>query len=161
VKLLLILNILERGLDMFQDILALLVRIDAALTVIAGKLDPNAIPGNQATQIRDALTALAQRAENLASGGVNILLSLPPSIPGGNTTTGSVGLSAPQPSDTIVNLSSSDPVLVLPTSVVIPAGITSIAFSVTTTNPATDTQVTATATVGTNSKTATVTVMHQ
>lgn len=167
-----ILNTLERGLQMFQQILALLVRIDAALTAIKGKLDnlppqqdPDAIPGAQAAQLRGALAALAQRAEAMAGDGaapLRLSLSVPSNIVGGNQSTGSVGISAPQSADTVVSLSSSHAGLLgVPSSVVIPAGQTSVAFSITAATAEADTTVTVEAKVGEDVTRATISVMHQ
>lgn len=53
--------------QMLQEILNLLSRLGTSIEAVAGKLavDPNALTGSQAIQIRDALTSIASRVEAL------------------------------------------------------------------------------------------------
>jgi hypothetical protein len=82
----------------------------------------------------------------------------PTSVTGGNASTGTVTLSAPAQSPTVVNLSSSSPVAGVATSVTVPAGASSANFGVATTSVTTTTSVTITATSGGVTRTATLTV---
>jgi hypothetical protein len=84
----------------------------------------------------------------------------PTSVVGGNSSTGTVTLTAPAPSGGfVVNLSSSNTsVATVPSSVTVPAGATSANFTVSTRAVSSTTSVTITASAGGVSRTATLTV---
>ncbi|MCX7925686.1 MAG: S8 family serine peptidase [Fimbriimonadales bacterium] len=84
----------------------------------------------------------------------------PTSVVGGNSSTGTVTLTAAAPSGGfVVNLSSSNPsVASVPSSVTVPAGATSANFTVSTSAVSSSTSVTITASAGSVSRTATLTV---
>jgi len=84
----------------------------------------------------------------------------PTSVVGGNSSTGTVTLTAPAPSGGfVVNLSSSNPsVATVPSTVTVPAGTTSATFTVSTRAVSSATSVTITASAGGVSRTATLTV---
>lgn len=84
----------------------------------------------------------------------------PTSVVGGNSSTGTVTLTAPAPSGGfVVNLSSSNTnVATVPSTVTVPAGATSANFTVSTQAVSSATSVTITASVGGVSRTATLTV---
>jgi hypothetical protein len=86
-------------------------------------------------------------------------LTFPPSVPGGSIVTGTVSLNPAAVVAATVYLTSSSPaVAAVPASVVIPAGSTSVSFFVKTTAVSAATIVNITATYGTSSKTASLTV---
>ncbi|GIV04439.1 MAG: hypothetical protein KatS3mg016_0014 [Fimbriimonadales bacterium] len=91
---------------------------------------------------------------------LNTLSLNPTSVVGGNSSTGTVTLTAAAPSGGfVVNLSSSNPsVASVPSSVTVPAGATSANFTVSTAAVSTSTSVTITASAGGVSRTATLTV---
>ena len=69
----------------------------------------------------------------LPSGGLGVDLTVNPGgIYGGNSAVGTVTLSATQGSDTVVNLSSNNSAVTVPTTVTVPAGSTSATFTVAT-----------------------------
>jgi hypothetical protein len=82
----------------------------------------------------------------------------PTSVTGGAASQGTVTLSGPAQSPTVVNLSSSSAVAGVPASVTVPAGASSATFGVTTTSVASATSVTITAVSGGVTRTATLTV---
>jgi hypothetical protein len=83
----------------------------------------------------------------------------PASVVGGNSSQGSVTLTAAAPSDgAVVALSSSNAVAAVPASVAVPAGATSASFAITTSAVAASTSVAITASFAGVSKTATLTV---
>ena len=83
----------------------------------------------------------------------------PTSVRGGSASTGTVTLNGPAPAGgALVTLGSSSAVATVPTSVAIAANATSSTFSVSTTPVAANTSVTISATYGTISRTATLTV---
>ncbi|HEX8558862.1 MAG TPA: FG-GAP-like repeat-containing protein [Pyrinomonadaceae bacterium] len=82
----------------------------------------------------------------------------PTSVTGGASSQGTVTLSAPAQSATVVNLSSSSAVAGVPASVTVPAGASSAGFNVTTTTVTTTTSVTITAVSGGVTRAATLTV---
>jgi hypothetical protein len=82
----------------------------------------------------------------------------PASVTGGSASQGTVTLSGPAQSPTVVNLSSSSAVAGVATSVTVPAGASSAVFGVATTSVASTTTVTITAVSGGVTRTATLTV---
>lgn len=80
------------------------------------------------------------------------------SVTGGAAAPGTVTLSGPAQSPTVVNLSSSSAVAGVPASVTVPAGASSASFSVSTTSVTSATSVTITAVSGSVTRTATLTV---
>ena len=83
----------------------------------------------------------------------------PTSVVGGNSSTGTVTLTAPAPSGGfVVNLSSNTSVATVPSTVTVPAGATSANFTVSTQAVSSTTSVTITASAGGVSRTATLTV---
>jgi hypothetical protein len=82
----------------------------------------------------------------------------PTSVTGGNASLGTVTLSGPAQSPTVVTLSSSSSVAGVATSVTVPAGASSASFGVATTSVTSTTSVTITAASGGVTRTATLTV---
>ncbi|HEX7315084.1 MAG TPA: FG-GAP-like repeat-containing protein [Pyrinomonadaceae bacterium] len=82
----------------------------------------------------------------------------PTSVTGGAASQGTVTLSGPAQSPTVVNLSSSSAVASVPTSVTVPTGASSASFGVATTSVTLSTSVTITAVSGSVTRTATLTV---
>jgi hypothetical protein len=91
---------------MLQDILNLLGRLGAAIEAIAVKLqlDPNALTGTQASQIRDALTSLAQRVEALLAGTPPPTLTA--TVSGLTATSAVLSWTTPEASDSQVEFGS-------------------------------------------------------
>ncbi|MCL6535801.1 MAG: S8 family peptidase [Armatimonadetes bacterium] len=91
---------------------------------------------------------------------LNSLSLNPTSVVGGNSSTGTVTLTAPAPSGGfVVNLSSSNTnIATVPSTVTVPAGATSANFTVSTRAVSSATSVTITASAGSVSRTATLTV---
>jgi hypothetical protein len=98
-----------------------------------------------------------------ASATLSSLILNPTSVSGGNSSTGTVKLSAPAPSGGVVVVLSSNntSVATLPSSVTIQAGATSATFTINTTRPSSDTTVTISATYNGVTKTATLTVTRR
>ncbi len=95
---------------------------------------------------------------NPVTSGLTLNLN-PASIIGGNTSTGTVTLSAPASSNTAITLSSSNPsVVTTPSSVTVLAGSATATFSATSSTITTSTQVTLTASQGSTQATAVLTV---
>ena len=92
-------------------------------------------------------------AVTLASVSIN-----PTAVTGGSSAQGTVTLSGPAQSATVVNLSSNSAAASVPASVTVPAGASSATFSVTTTSVASTVSVTITAVSGSVTRTATLTV---
>ncbi|MBV9928209.1 MAG: VCBS repeat-containing protein [Acidobacteria bacterium] len=82
----------------------------------------------------------------------------PSAVTGGSNAQGTVTLSGPAQSATVVNLSSSSAVASVPASVTVPAGASSAAFAVATTSVASSTSVTINAVSGSVTRTALLTV---
>lgn len=82
----------------------------------------------------------------------------PTSVTGGAASQGTVTLSGPAQSPTVVNLSSSSAVAGVPASITVPAGASSAGFSVTTTSVTSATSVIVSAVSGSVTRTATLTV---
>lgn len=148
--------------EMFQQIIALLARIDASLTILAGRTGTG-LSADDTQKTIDALTSFALRAEQIAGKALADLqsVSIPAVILGGQPATGTLAMNAPSTTDTVVNLLSSDPsALNVPPTVIIPAGQTAVGFQVTTANPPIDVTVVITAR-NKITVTASTTVTHQ
>lgn len=135
----------------------------SGLTLSSSTLRPSA--KSVGTAILDA-AAPAPAAPNPIDGGpVTPLPTLtgvsvsPPSVTGGTSSTGTVMISAPAPSEGLtVTLSSDNVSATVPAGIDFPGGATSVTFTVATTAVAAATPVTLTATYGNVSKTAALTV---
>lgn len=91
---------------------------------------------------------------------VSQLTIAPSQIIGGDDAMGTVLLDGAAPAGgTVVNLTSNDPSLVVPSTVTVPEGSTSANFVITTSEVASDTPATVTATLGTSSVDTTATVL--
>jgi len=101
-----------------------------------------------------------QAVSNPTQPSLSSLSLNPTSVVGGNSSTGTVTLTAPAPSGGfVVNLSSSNTnVATVPSTVTVPAGATSANFTVSTQAVSSATSVTITASAGSVSRTATLTV---
>lgn len=90
---------------------------------------------------------------------LSTLTLTPPGVTGGNSSAGTVTLTAAAPSGgTTVSLASSNPAVSVPTSVTVPGGQTSSSFVASTTTVSTSTSVTVTASAAGVSRSATLTV---
>jgi trimeric autotransporter adhesin len=103
---------------------------------------------------------------NVCSGSGSVTLASlilsPRSVKGGNSSTGTVTLSAAAPAGgAVVTTSSSNTVATVPSSVTVAAGSTSATFTVSTQRPSADTTVTISATFNGTTKTAALTVTRR
>ncbi|MFL6248273.1 MAG: Ig-like domain-containing protein, partial [Thermoanaerobaculia bacterium] len=93
--------------------------------------------------------------------GVTSLTLAPASVPGGQSSVGTVTLATAATSPAIVTLSSSNSAATVPPSVTVPTGATSAQFTITTTSPATQVSAAITATFNASPKTATLSIVPQ
>jgi hypothetical protein len=90
--------------------------------------------------------------------GVASLSLNPTTVTGGNSSTGTVTLTAVAQASTTVAVSSNNPAAIVPGSVLVPAGSSSASFSVSTTQVTTSTIATITASLNGTSRSATLTI---
>jgi subtilase family serine protease len=96
----------------------------------------------------------------LGTVGVGNLAFSPPSVVGGTTSTGTIGLTAAAPpGGATVMLTSASSAVIVPASVSLPAGASSATFTATTTAIGASTPVIVTATLGSSSATGTLTIL--
>lgn len=146
---------------MFQQIIDLLIRLGNALTAIANSL----FTVQQATEIRDKLALLVVQAEAIVSQpppitAVLAALSLPSSVLGLSTFAGIVSLTSPVSVDTVISFTVSNGVLQVPATVTIPANQNQANVLITAGNPPSNIDVIVTATLGSQSKSSSVTVQN-
>ncbi|HEU4889508.1 MAG TPA: hypothetical protein VFV49_16605 [Thermoanaerobaculia bacterium] len=96
-----------------------------------------------------------------AANGLSSLTLAPASLPGGQSSTGTVTLASAASSAVTVTLSSSNGSAVPPASVTVASGATTASFTITTTSPAAQVNAVITATYNGSSKTATLTIVPQ
>jgi RHS repeat-associated protein len=89
----------------------------------------------------------------------SIVLTVPSTINGGNSGSGSVTIGSPTPADLTISLSSDNAAATVPASVVIPAGSAAATFTIGTTPVTANATATITATLNGTSQSATVTVL--
>jgi hypothetical protein len=113
----------------------------------------NATYGNSSQSAVLTLTPATQTGPTLAGLVLN-----PTTVTGGSNAQGTVTLSAPAPSSTVVNLSTSSALASVPASVTIPAGASAANFNVTTASVTSPASVTVSAVLSGTTRTATLNI---
>jgi len=142
------------------------VILPASITIVAGKTSAAFSVGTIAvgTQtiatIRGSVGLLAQSTTlTIAAPTLKSVTLSPSTVAGGKSSTGTVTITSIAPvGGLVVSISSSQPSATVPTTVTIPAGKTSADFEVETTTVSSKTTVTISATFGSASKTAVLTI---
>jgi hypothetical protein len=135
------------------------VKIDAGKTTAAFVITTSPVSTDSTATISATTNGVTKTKQLEVDAPKLIKLGVPPSVDGGKSALGAVYLTGEAPTGGVtVTLTSSSSDVVVPGSVEIPSGKVIVTFSITTSAVTTDTNVTITATYGTTTKKATITV---